>query len=380
MTAIETGAKSRDDKELAAATPGRDIPGAGASPVPEARGSLTAWLLDTLSGPPRPVAGAPPPDDDPITGDDAALALYLLYELHYRGVAGIHEGWEWEPSLLAVRQDLEGAFERRVRDEVGPLSAPDDIVEHLQRAVLDAEGRSVASWCAEQGALWHLREQAVQRSAWQLKEADPHSWAIPRLHGAPKAALVEIQADEYGQGVEKDIHAELYALTLRRMGLDDAYGAWLDHLPGITLSGVSLVSWFGLHRRWRGALVGHLAIFEMSSVSVMARLSAAMERLGFDTWSRLFYDTHVVADASHQTIAATKLAGGLVDQEPDLAVDVAFGAASVQALEAMLADHVLDAWEADRSSLRMPLPADGEAPGQRVQPVPARDPRDDGVT
>ena len=40
----------------------------------------------------------------------------------------------------------------------------------------------------------------VHRSAYQLKEADPHSWALPRLSGAPKAALVEIQADEYGGG------------------------------------------------------------------------------------------------------------------------------------------------------------------------------------
>src|SRR3712207_8445227 len=39
-----------------------------------------------------------------------------------------------------------------------------------------------------------------QRSIYTLKEADPHSWAIPRLTGRAKAALVEIQSDEYGEG------------------------------------------------------------------------------------------------------------------------------------------------------------------------------------
>ena len=51
----------------------------------------------------------------------------------------------------------------------------------------------------------------MHRSAYQLKEADPHSWALPRLSGPPKAALVEVQADEYGGGRPERIHAELFA-------------------------------------------------------------------------------------------------------------------------------------------------------------------------
>jgi len=55
-----------------------------------------------------------------------------------------------------------------------------------------------------------LRELCIHRSAYQLKEADPHSWALPRLHGGPKAALVQIQADEYGNGDPQRIHAKLF--------------------------------------------------------------------------------------------------------------------------------------------------------------------------
>ncbi len=58
----------------------------------------------------------------------------------------------------------------------------------------------------------------MHRSAYQLKEADPHSWAIPRLSGPPKAALVEIQADEYGGGRPDRMHAELFADAMEALG------------------------------------------------------------------------------------------------------------------------------------------------------------------
>src|SRR3954453_19125102 len=105
----------------------------------------------------------------------------------------------------------------------------------------------------------------VHRSAYQLKEADPHTWAIPRLHGGPKGAMVEVQADEYGGGRPERIHAQLFADSMSALGLDAGYGAYLDHLPAPTLATVNLMSLFGLHRRLRGAIVGHLALFEMTS-------------------------------------------------------------------------------------------------------------------
>jgi hypothetical protein len=121
---------------------------------------------------------------------------------------------------------------------------------------------------------------------------------------------------------------------MERLGLSSRPNDYLDLLPGITLATVNLVSMFGLHRRWLGAVVGHLAVFEMSSVTTMARYAAALRRLDFDPWTILFYDTHVVADAHHQTVAATDLAGGLVEQDPRRAADVVFGALALAKLEA----------------------------------------------
>ncbi len=292
--------------------------------------------------------------EDPLVGDDFQLALYLLYELHYRGFAGVDDAWEWEPSLLGARQGLESCFEMALLGEVGDVGdvGSSGIPARLQQIIEQGGGgRSLSGYIEERGTIDELRELAMHRSAYQLKEADPHTWAIPRLAGAPKAAMVEIQADEYGGGVAPDMHASLFADTMASLGLDTSYGAYLDRLPGATLATVNLVSLFGLHRRWRGALVGHLAIFEMTSCEPMGRYSRALRRLGFGPAARRFYDVHVEADVHHAVVAATKMAGGLAAAEPRVADDILFGAQALMAVEARFSNSVLDAWSARRSSL-----------------------------
>src|SRR3954447_2616249 len=327
--------------------------------LPEQRGDLSAIVLDCLGPGLRTVSPALPPlPADPITDDDLQLALYLCYELHYRGFDGVDERWEWEPSLLALRAQLEADFEAALvaampRPDAEP--APEDMDVAL-RAIADGDdGPSLSRYLERAGTLEEFLEFAVHRSAYQLKEADPHSWAMPRLSGPPNAALIEIQADEYGGGRAERIHAELYAGAMRALGLDPAYGAYLDHIPAITLATVNLMSYLGLHRRRRGAIVGHLALFEMTSSIPNRRYANALRRLGLGEDATDFFDEHVVADAVHENIAAVDLAGGLVRQHPELTADVLWGARALVEVEARWAAHLLGAWEAGRSSLRAPL-------------------------
>ncbi len=321
--------------------------------LPATRGPLTDWLFDVLARPSGQAVATPPrAEDDPLYGEDSALALYCLYELHYRGFAGVDEAWEWNPALLAARQDLEVAFESRLRAEL-PDPGHHQIPRRLYEICDPGEsGPSLSAYLAADGTLEQMREFTIHRSAYQLKEADPHSWALPRLTGRAKAALVEIQADEYGGGRTRDMHQNLFALTMEALGLDAGYHAYLDDLPGVTLATTNLVSFFGLHRRWRGALVGHLAVFEMCSVEPMGRYSAALRRLGYDADARHFYDVHVVADAHHQSVAAEGLAAALVEAEPALAPDVVFGAQALSAVESAFTAHLLRSWAAGQSSLR----------------------------
>src|SRR5699024_3297041 len=116
----------------------------------------------------------------------------------------------------------------------------------------------------------------------------PHSWAIPRLHGRAKAALVEIQADEYGGGRPERVHAQIYAKAMRGADLDDTYGAYVDVVPAITLASHNMMSMFGLNRRLLGAIVGHLAAFEMTS-SIPNRLYGD----GLDRKSTRLNSSHV---------------------------------------------------------------------------------------
>ncbi len=333
------------------------------TPLPAARGPWTEWLFDALSGSPDRRLGAPPRlVEDPLHGEDSALALHCCYELHYRGFPGVDERWEWNPALLAARAQLEASFESRLRDEVpdlGPVKIPERLYEIC--APPDPSAPSVSGHLAEAGTLEQMREYVIHRSGYQLKEADPHTWALPRLSGHAKAAMVEIQADEYGHGKARDMHQNLFGLTMDALDLNLGYGAYLDRLPGVTLATMNLVSLFGLHRRWRGALVGHLCVFEMTSVAPMADFSAALRRLGFGPDARHFFDAHVVADAHHQKVAAEDLAVHTVAQEPDLAHDIVFGAQALMTLEQAFAAHLLRSWTAGRSSLLPAADASGTA-------------------
>lgn len=323
------------------------------------RGPVTEWLLAHLAEPAHRVDAMPEPSDDPLAGDDSHLALYLGYELHYGGLPGVDERWEWEPSLLEARARLEERFEQSLTDLVPRPErvAPDGVAPLLRELASADDGPSLSKHLRSSGTRAQFREFLAHRSAYQLKEADPHSWAIPRLAGPAKAALVEIQYDEYGAGDAGWMHSELFRQTMESIGLDGTPGAYLDLIPGATLATVNLVSMFGLHRRWRGALCGHLALFEMTSSIPNRRYADGLRRLGFGPEATLFFDEHVEADAVHEQIALNDLAGSLARQEPAVAADIVFGARALAELESRWAGRLLTAWEAGRTSLLRPLAA-----------------------
>ena len=327
--------------------------------LPPARGPLSSRLFAELKRPPGPLAGVAGPVD--IWGEDAQLALYACLELRYRGWSDVDPDWEVEPSLVALQAHLGRALVNAVAAEVGPVARP--VSPNALRAELehlagggDGEGSSLSGWMEAEGELAHLREFAIHRSAYQLKEADPHTYALPRLSsGRAKAAYIEIQADEYGEGAPGEAHQDLFADTMEALGLDARYGAYLDALPAVTLATVNLLSVFGTSRRWLGACVGHLALFEMTSVGPMGRYAAAVRRLTGSEAAARFYDVHVVADDHHQRLAVEQMVVPFAAAEPDQARGVVFGARALAVVEGRLADHLLAHWREGRSSLRRPL-------------------------
>jgi hypothetical protein len=324
--------------------------------LPAPRGPLSERLFEALEGSPNEGLEAPGPIDcaDPIADEDLQLALYVAYEIHYTAIAGVDEAWEWTPSLLAFRAELERPFEAAVAELIEPATEAElaSVGAALQKITAEDPGPPLSRYMETQGTLEQMLEHVVHRSAYQLKEADPHSWAIPRLPPRPKAALLEVQADEYGGGSAERMHAVLFAKTMEALGLDPSYGAYLERLPGLTLASVNLMSGFGLQRRRRGACVGHLAAFEMTSSIPNRRYGNALRRLGFGREVTHFYDEHVEADAVHENIAAWDLAGGLAADEPEVAADILFGARALLQVEARWATHLMESWNRGESSLR----------------------------
>lgn len=327
----------------------------------EPRGPLSEAVLLCLAGGARRdltglAAGALRETTDIVRDDDIQLALFVLFASSYGSIEQLAAELEWDTQLISARRLLEADLECALRAAVPVPPPPEPTVDAVARALFtlaaDDSGPSLSRYVAKEATIEQVQELLIQRSVYTLREADPHSWAIPRLHGRAKAALVEIQADEYGNGRPDRVHASLYAAAMSGAGLDDTYGAYIDAVPALTIASHNMMSMFGLNRRLVGAIVGHLAAFEMTSSIPSRFYGDGLRRLGLGGDVTQYFDEHVEADAVHEQIATRDLAGALAEDCPDLVPDIMFGAAACLAVDEWIAHDTLDAWDAGRSSLR----------------------------
>ncbi|MEU9192293.1 iron-containing redox enzyme family protein [Streptomyces hundungensis] len=319
--------------------------------LPTPRGPLSHAVITALADGP----GEGLPDTSAVGaadpyGDDVQLALYALYEQHYRGFDGVPDELEWDPALLAVRRELERSFLAALRADTPGGRTAEQALDELLVEPVDQTG-SVSHHLAGEGESWQMREYVMLRSLYHLKEADPHLWVVPRLRGRAKAGMVAIEYDEFGAGRADRVHSQLFADLMDDLGLNTDYGHYLDAAPAEALVTVNLMSLFGLHRALRGALVGHFAAVEITSSPGSRRLAAAMRRLEAGPAAEHFYAEHVEADAVHEQVVRHEVVAGLLADEPFLDADVAFGADATGFVEDRLARHLLAAWEEGRSAL-----------------------------
>jgi hypothetical protein len=336
--------------------------------LPEPCGPLSEGVVRALLARPdgpHPVGETRAVGDvaDPLTDRDLQLALWILYELHYRGFEGVPPEAEWDPLLIVSRAALERTFEHAVRglvadnppaDDLGHLGdkPSDRVVLALTRMTISSGPSEVASFLQRKATREQFRSYLGERAVHHLRESDPHSFVLPRIGGAAKVALAELQYDEYGGGHPDRLHQELFARALRSLDMPTDLAAYVDAAEGATLASVNLMSLFALNRRLRGASMGHLAAFEATSSLPCDRIARGARRLGLPDEVSDYYDEHVEADSVHEQLAIRAICGALVDDEPELAGDVLFGAAACLAVDGLAGQILLDGWRSERPPAR----------------------------
>src|SRR3712207_5833128 len=320
------------------------------SALPKARGPLSTAVFTALRG--LPHEEGPGDFGTPESAEDAAITLWALYELSYRGFDDVDDAAEWHPSLLALRYRLESELEDTLRGrwagtpEAYAGATGDTFAQGLFDSIADHDGPSLARYVHTEADREQVLDLLRVRSIYHLKEADSTAWVVPRLGVVPKAALMELQYDEYGVGDPNRLHAHLFAKGMEASGLRPEYGAYVDEAPTEILEQNNAMSLFGLHRRLRGAALGHLAAFEATSSLPCRRMAQGLERLDFPPELVAYYAEHVEADAVHEQLAVRTICGSLVEEEPQVAGDVWFGVFSCLDLEDRTARRILDGWGA----------------------------------
>ncbi|MEV7428423.1 iron-containing redox enzyme family protein [Nocardioides sp. NPDC092400] len=315
--------------------------------LPKARGTLSEQLFAAL----REEPGTPVPLDAAVADDaeDRAIALWASYELHYRGFEDVDDRWEWSPDVLRVRAGLEELLELELRERyaVHQPERTDDLAKDLFDYVAGHDGPSMARYVQTDATEAQVLELLRQKSVYHLKEADPSAWVVPRLPTGPKAALMELQFDEYGDGNPARLHQHLFERGLEAAGLRSEYGAYVDEATLAVLEANNVQSFLGLHRRLRAASLGHLAAFEATSSIPSRRMAQGLERLGFPDEIVDYYREHVEADAVHEQLAVRDICVPLVETEPALADDVFLGAFACLDTEDRQALDLLAKWGVD---------------------------------
>lgn len=333
--------------------------------VPMPRGPISTAVAEVLRGAVRDLPALDLPDPEGASGvledDDVQLALWMLHQLHYDDFDGGAAALEWDPALIALRRGLEDLLladlRERSADVVEAARAEDGgpgLAERLFTMVDSFDGAGTSTLLQREATAEQFAEHLVHRSIYNLRETDPQVFAMPRLPGRAQVAMAELVYDEYGAGRPDRRHSLLFAEAMEACGLDPTPGAYVDVLPATTLAIVNVMHLFALRRDLVAASVGHYGAFEATSSGPSQRASNGAERLGLDQRVRDYFDEHVEADAVHEQLVFRDVCEAVVEVDPDQEELVLLGAASCLVVEDAAAAPVVEAWQADRSSLLAP--------------------------
>ena len=288
-----------------------------------------------------PTATEPGSSACAIEDPDAQLALWILYELAYRGFDGVARRARVGPPPAGPARRLgdgrsraaSGAATRELVDSVDDV---DDPAEQVLAMVDRADGVSLSTFLRREATREQVLEYLRERSVQQLKESDPQSFVLPRLDGRGQGRAGRDPVRRVRRRATPS--ACTSTCTPRRCaaaGLDPSYGAYVDEISAVSLASANVMSLFvpeppapwGRARPLRG-LRGH----QLGAVTPGRRGDRA-GRPGADRGGVLRR-----ARRGGRGARAGRGPGhvwGVVAEHPDRRGDVLFGAAAALHLDAL---------------------------------------------
>jgi len=134
------------------------------------------------------------PPTDALVDDDLHLALHVLEDLAYRVGPDQDRALTHQPDVVAYRDLLRTQFWDAVVADAGAHQSgrwadlATTVGPRLAVAAMldDFDGPSLSQYAEDHASRDQLAEFMIHRSAYQLREADPHTFAIPRLAPGPR--------------------------------------------------------------------------------------------------------------------------------------------------------------------------------------------------
>ncbi len=296
----------------------------GADRAPGARGPLSAWVLDAVSGRPSDPLVRRDRVTMAIDDDDAQLALWLLEITAVADIAGVDPAGrrEVEPVASALRD----RFEERLRELVPtPEVEPGELWTHLESMRTPPPADDSAAATADE-----VLATFAAKAPYLGWEADPHTLMLAVIEPELKTPIATIQAGEYGVGHGRP-HAGIYRDCLEAVGMTVADA--VDAAPAAALAFANCAWLFARRRHLRGASVGQLCFLEIDSVDPCRARAADWDRAGLPDAGRRWYDVHVLADAEHQDVVRHQLVPAIEEHTPWLVPDAIFGAEVTRRLQ-----------------------------------------------
>ena len=254
------------------------------------------------------------------------------------------------PAAAAGRRVLEEAHLADVRDltreRLARVDPWDDLVDQVDTLLGADGGPSLADHLARSAGPDEFRDFLRQRSIYHLKESDPHAFVVPRIDGRARSRSRSCSTTSSAPAARRHCTPVSSRMPWPPAASTPPTGR-TSMPPAPTLAVNTTMSVFGLHRRWRGAAMGHLAAFESTSSRPCSRIAAGARRLDLPEAVAAYYEEHIEADAVHEQLAVRGICVPLVEADPGLRQDVLLGVAACLDLDGLAAGEHLARWDVE---------------------------------